>query len=853
MIRKTRKKLTKVMAILLIIALAMGFTMPMAAAASMPFRDVPSGAWFHGYVAWAFGAGVTNGTTPTTFTPSSNITRGEMITFIHRALGSPTPAGSNPFTDVPQGRFFTNAAIWASEAGVTTGITPTTFGPNRDITRQEIITMIHRFMGSPAASQNALAGFADAGSVAAFAQNAMRWGAENEVIGRGSSLDARGTATRAQALAMLYRAINLDAPLTATPDALGNKVFTLDMDYDDFYTLHKPGTGYLSTGYDYSASPGSTIITIYASFLAELPTNVAFNISAIFEVDGDRVVATLQVVGQPDASVVPPGDDPADNDPIVVPAPTMHTVTLRVNDGSVDVSEHGVNVGGSFTLAIPTFTRHGYNLTSWNTAPDGSGDSFDPGHTFTNVRADITLYAQWTPLRRFAITFVSADPSRGAIGYAGTPLVSPVLEGTVIVAANIPVLVPESGYVFSHWSPNPLGHVVEDAITFTAYFVTVEAAANAAITAALNALEALLPVLEADVEQDDVNDLNVAEAHIEALIYDVINEHDDVDIGVSIYDFEAAVAGDSFNEDGYDGGFDFVITVTNPPYGRITNNTVEGSVVITAEPWVDPAAQVDFVITAPGAVTYGMDTPPTLVTTGGQGGGAITWSVVTGDSLEVNENTGALTIVSIGETTIRATIAAGGNFAEGTADLPITVLAAAQSGFAITAPGAVTFGMDTPPTLVTTGGQGGGVITWSVVTGDSLEVNENTGELTIVSIGETTIRATIAAGGNFAEGTADLPITVLAATPFMRVARAYTVAENAFLNSATEAVLGEVYTFESGGVALTGGWVWCAEENDPAITSVAVTDQFWAIFTPTGTGSENFGPMRAQLTVTVNP
>ncbi len=112
-----------------------------------PFADVQ-----HDYqqapVGWAFASGVTTGTGPTTFSPDSSITRGDFAVLLWRYAGRPTAAEPHPFDDVT--RDYQEAAIaWMAETGITTGTSPTTFTPDGNMTRAEAATFFHRFMDQP--------------------------------------------------------------------------------------------------------------------------------------------------------------------------------------------------------------------------------------------------------------------------------------------------------------------------------------------------------------------------------------------------------------------------------------------------------------------------------------------------------------------------------------------------------------------------------------------------------------------------------------------------------------------------------------------------------------------------------
>jgi uncharacterized protein YkwD len=123
------------------------------AGGSEPFVDVADGAYYRDAVAWLARAGITNGTSATTFAPDRSVTRGELATFLHRFAGSPPPVagygGGSFFADVQPGSFFTVPVQWMVGAGITTGTSPTTFEPYRYVTRAEAATFLYRLAGSP--------------------------------------------------------------------------------------------------------------------------------------------------------------------------------------------------------------------------------------------------------------------------------------------------------------------------------------------------------------------------------------------------------------------------------------------------------------------------------------------------------------------------------------------------------------------------------------------------------------------------------------------------------------------------------------------------------------------------------
>lgn len=119
-----------------------------------PFTDVPDNAYYHDAVLWALKNGVTTGVTANQFQPKAACTRGQVVTFLWRAMGSPEPkTTSNPFTDVPSSSAFYKAVLWAYENQITSGSTPTTFNPKGTCTSGHVVTFLWRAEGQPAAAK----------------------------------------------------------------------------------------------------------------------------------------------------------------------------------------------------------------------------------------------------------------------------------------------------------------------------------------------------------------------------------------------------------------------------------------------------------------------------------------------------------------------------------------------------------------------------------------------------------------------------------------------------------------------------------------------------------------------------
>ena len=187
-------------------------TVAVRIAQTMNFSDVKAGDYFYDSVKWAVGQKITNGTSATTFSPYKTCTRAEIVTFLWRAAGSPTPTSSrNPFTDVKSsmGSDFYNAILWASQKGITAGTTATTFSPNATCTRAQIVTFLYRYAGKP--SGNYANPFNDVNQ----AEHGAYYSAILWAVGKGittgttaSTFSPSATCNRAEAVTFLYRYVN---------------------------------------------------------------------------------------------------------------------------------------------------------------------------------------------------------------------------------------------------------------------------------------------------------------------------------------------------------------------------------------------------------------------------------------------------------------------------------------------------------------------------------------------------------------------------------------------------------------------------------------------------------------------
>ena len=111
---------------------------------AMPFTDVPADSYYYDAVLWAVENGITKGTSSTTFSPDDTCTRAQIVTFLWRSEQSPAAGSSNPFTDVSADAYYADAVLWAVKEAITTGTTRTTFSPDAECTRAQIVAFLWR-------------------------------------------------------------------------------------------------------------------------------------------------------------------------------------------------------------------------------------------------------------------------------------------------------------------------------------------------------------------------------------------------------------------------------------------------------------------------------------------------------------------------------------------------------------------------------------------------------------------------------------------------------------------------------------------------------------------------------------
>ena len=179
----------------------------------LPFVDVTVADWFYNDVVYVYENGLMNGTSATTFSPYGITTRGQIVTILWRLEGQPAVSSACPFTDVAVGSYYENAITWAAANGIVTGYSATAFGPDDQITREQMATILYRYAKnykgydvSVGESTNILS-YTDAFDISEYAYAPLQWACGAGLInGMGDGgLAPQGQANRAQAAAILHR------------------------------------------------------------------------------------------------------------------------------------------------------------------------------------------------------------------------------------------------------------------------------------------------------------------------------------------------------------------------------------------------------------------------------------------------------------------------------------------------------------------------------------------------------------------------------------------------------------------------------------------------------------------------
>ncbi|MBO5179773.1 MAG: S-layer homology domain-containing protein, partial [Clostridia bacterium] len=177
-----------------------------------PFIDVTEDDWFYEAVKYANENKLFNGVSSTEFGPNVSMTRAMLVTVLYRLEGEPATNRSIPFADVDMSMYYANAVIWAKQNNIVNGVDENNFAPDREITREQLVTILYRFAQykgkdvSVGENTNILS-YDDVSQVSEYAIPAMQWACGSGIItGRTTATIApKGTATRAEVATMLMR------------------------------------------------------------------------------------------------------------------------------------------------------------------------------------------------------------------------------------------------------------------------------------------------------------------------------------------------------------------------------------------------------------------------------------------------------------------------------------------------------------------------------------------------------------------------------------------------------------------------------------------------------------------------
>lgn len=227
-----KKTLKKIIATVLVAGIALvSMAVPASAAAVTDFTDVKESSWYYNAVQYAVDNGLFAGTTPTTFSPEGGMTRGMFVTVLGRKAGvDESEYLRYRFDDVKVGEYFAPYVEWAATYGIVSGTSETTFSPNSKITREQMAAILYRYAqkteNDATYTEGSVRKFADDGRISDYACEGLEWATSHGII-NGSRrpgsmydwLEPKGTATRAQ-VAQVFMAsadVLVKTEITADP------------------------------------------------------------------------------------------------------------------------------------------------------------------------------------------------------------------------------------------------------------------------------------------------------------------------------------------------------------------------------------------------------------------------------------------------------------------------------------------------------------------------------------------------------------------------------------------------------------------------------------------------------------
>ena len=181
---------------------------------NLPFTDVSRSNWYYNSVEYCYKNGIIYGTTDTKFSPNTNVTRGNLVTILWRMEGSPKVNGKLSFPDVKTSDYYYEAVKWAEKTGVVHGYDTGKFGPNNNISREQLATILNnyaKYKKKDTSASTDLSRFTDNSKISSYAREAVSWAVAKKVMSgkdNGTRVDPQGRATRAEAAAMIQNYCN---------------------------------------------------------------------------------------------------------------------------------------------------------------------------------------------------------------------------------------------------------------------------------------------------------------------------------------------------------------------------------------------------------------------------------------------------------------------------------------------------------------------------------------------------------------------------------------------------------------------------------------------------------------------
>ena len=215
------------LALFVLLCLAASLPAPAGAVEYTGFSDVDSSTDYAEAIRWAAEQGYVNGYPDGRFGVHALVTRAQTATIFYRAAGHPDVSGTTSFSDVRATAYYWDAASWAEDSGLMGGYPNGQFGVNDPVTRQQLVTILWRWAGSPDAAAE---DYADENTISTYAQTAVDWSRSNRILaeredGRFAPNDS---ATRAEVVSALYQyrnpsSDNHSSPIQGGQDPMADK------------------------------------------------------------------------------------------------------------------------------------------------------------------------------------------------------------------------------------------------------------------------------------------------------------------------------------------------------------------------------------------------------------------------------------------------------------------------------------------------------------------------------------------------------------------------------------------------------------------------------------------------------